>query len=343
MVVVALWLAGVGLKMGEPVLSKVEGSGLILERKGESTPAREGLRLYAGDSLRTPDSVAATISFSPEQTQVRVEPGTDLRIANLGYGKRFDLTLGKIQASVAHQRPFRPMIVRTPHAEARVVGTKFSLTVSTNATRLDVTEGKVRLTQASDRAHVDVAKDQYAIATTNAELTALPQTGSILYESWTNIPGNTINHSLQLRKDSRYPDHPDNRQLLQKFEASPDQGTTVADRFRGYLHPPSTSNYVFTLDTDDDANLWLSPGVDSADAIPVAATAANQETKLLIQQSVPLPLIAGRVYYIEVTRDGGKGSHHLAVYWQLPDGSREIIPGKFLSPVTPKNQKETKP
>src|SRR4030095_1176466 len=109
---------------------------------------------------------------------------TELRILRWAKGKRFDLREGKIEAIVARQRPLRAMLLSTPQAEARVLGTKFTLTVTTNATRLDVTECKVRLASASDGTRVDVPANHYAIAATNVKLAALPKTGSILCEYW---------------------------------------------------------------------------------------------------------------------------------------------------------------
>ena len=75
---------------------------------------------------------------------------------SLSRGKRFALRAGKIEASVARQRPFRPMVIVTPQAEARVLGTHFTLAADTNATTLEVTEGKVKFTRASDGKAVKV-------------------------------------------------------------------------------------------------------------------------------------------------------------------------------------------
>ena len=65
-----------------------------------------------------------------------IEPGTELKVTDLSHGKRFALGLGKLEASVARQRPFRPLVVTTAQAEARVLGTRFTLAATTNATRV---------------------------------------------------------------------------------------------------------------------------------------------------------------------------------------------------------------
>src|SRR6266511_4365830 len=127
--------------------------------------------------------------FGRESTRIDVSAGTELKLASLKRGKRSNLLSGTIQASVARQRPLWPMIVTTPNAEARVLGTRFTLTATTNRTRLDVAEGRVRFTRTSDGAAVKVGVRHYAVVATSTELAALPQTGALLREIWTGIPG----------------------------------------------------------------------------------------------------------------------------------------------------------
>jgi hypothetical protein len=51
-----------------------------------------------------------------------------------------------------------------------------------------------------------------------------------------------------------------------------------------------------------------------------------------LQDVTPVPLQAGRKYYVEVVHESDGGDDQLAVSWQAPGGEPEIIPGKFLSP-----------
>jgi hypothetical protein len=68
------------------------------------------------------------------------------------------------------------MLVVTPVAEARVLGTKFGVLATANATRLDVREGRVRLTRRADGMTTDVSGGQYAVAAPGAPMTAKPLT-----------------------------------------------------------------------------------------------------------------------------------------------------------------------
>src|SRR5262249_35617449 len=153
-------------------------------------------------------------------------------------GKRLELLTGKLEATVARQSLFRPMKVTTPQAEARVLGTRFSLIVADNASRLDVTAGQVRFTRLSDGRSVKVGGNSHSIATANSDLTVLPSTGGILREAWTNVPGTY--HASYLRLHPKYPNNPDISQTLKTFEGPVNAGENYGARYRGFLHPPVT-------------------------------------------------------------------------------------------------------
>jgi len=326
-----------GPTMGESALAEVQGVGLSLERAGQSIPAVAGTRLQTGDLLRTPSNVTAVIGFAPENTRVTLQPGTDFRLASMSRGKRFVLGAGKIEASVARQQPWKPMIFSTAQAEARVLGTKFALTATTNATRLEVTEGKVKLTRMGDDVAVKVPAGYYAVAAAATELAAQPLTGSILREYWTNLPGDYYITFLTSHAD--YPDHPSGQEYLNRFEAPSHWGTNYGARLYGYLHPPKTGDYTFWITAGDGGELWLSPDdkPENKQQIGNADGCAPREwTRLRKQQSSAITLVAGRKYYIEALHKQGKKEDHLAVAWQGQGRAREVIAGEFLSPFTPK-------
>jgi hypothetical protein len=320
---------------GAPALAEIQGTGLTLERGSQTLPAVAGTRLQSGDVLRTPENVTATINFAPEKTRITINPSTELKLVSMSRGKRFALVAGKLEASVARQRLFQPMVLITPQAEARVLGTKFTLTATTNATRLEVTEGKVKLTRISDDTAVKVGAGQYAIAANGVELAALPRTGQIFREIWTHIPGDSWRHLIT---HENYPDRPDGRGYLTNlasFEMPSNWADNYGLRLRGYIHPPKTGDYTFWLAAKDDASLWLTPDEDPANKLQMAhsaGAAAQDWQNNPAQQSATVPLTAGRRYYFEVLFKAGVGDDHLAVAWQRPGGTRELIPGEFLSP-----------
>jgi hypothetical protein len=334
---------------GEPALADVQGIGVILERSGQRLAAGPNLRLQPGDVLitslsnsvvldrpagasawvldRTRTNGRAVIRFLPEQTRIGLLPGTEFRLRSLSRGKSFELVEGKLEASVARQRPFRPMILKTPQAEARVIGTRFTLAVSSNATRLDVTEGLVRFARTSDERSVRVGPDHFAVAAADFELSELPSTGTILREYWTNVPGKFS--TVYLTSSTNYPSRPDGRDFLSSFETDNQQVTNYGARIRGYLLPPATGNYTFQITAADGGELYVSSDDNPDHRQEIAhAEGPNGPTG----KSTPLGLKAGRKYYIEVLQKTGKGSRHLAVSWEGPGRNRETISGEFLSP-----------
>lgn len=76
--------------------------------------------------------------------------------------KTLRLSSGTLAAEVVRQS--QPMLIRTPHAEARVLGTSFKLTVEADATRLEVATGKVRLTRLADGKFLDVLGGRSALS-----------------------------------------------------------------------------------------------------------------------------------------------------------------------------------
>jgi hypothetical protein len=286
------------------------------------------MSLQPGDLIASGPANGTTIQYGKEPTTLHLDGGAELKILPWNRGKQLELRQGKIEATVARQRPFSPMIITTPQAEACVVGTQFSLSTTTNSTRLEVTEGKVRFTRASDGVVVKVGAGNYAVAAPKYELLAQPLTGSILREYWTNLisDSNIMNIAL-LTQDPSFPDHPSGREYLNRFEAPSHWGHNYGARICGFLHPPTTGDYAFWIaNGDDTAELLVSPDEDPE----------NRQQIAYDEESPTVTLTAGRRYYIEARHKHNQGDDHFAVEWQGPGRGREVIPGEFLSPFEPK-------
>lgn len=146
----------------------------------------------------------------------------------------------------------------------------------------------------------------------------------------------------------RYPDHPDRRELLPSFESVPavQNGYYVA-RFRGYLYPPVTGQYRFAVASDDSSQLLLgadnTPASRRVIARVLSYTRQRDWSRTAPQRSEAVFLEAGRAYYIEAVHQQAGGLTHLSVAWEGPNLPLEVIPGKYLSPLTssPKTAGET--
>lgn len=130
-----------------------------------------------------------TLEFPCEATHLELKGGQVLRWIGSQRGKEFDLRPGALQVRAASQPWSRPLRVHTPHANVRVLGTEFSLVASTNSTKLAVQHGRVEPTQSGDGRRIVVGSGQQARVPCGTEMAALPVTGGILCETWTNVPG----------------------------------------------------------------------------------------------------------------------------------------------------------
>jgi len=339
--VVFLWQWWFGPTVGEPMLAEVQGAGVSIERAGQMIPPSDGMQLHAGDVLRVPANGNAAIAYAPEQTRIRLQGETELHLRSWTHGKRFTLSVGKLEVTAAHQRRFRPMVLETPQAEARVLGTEFSLLTTTNATLLQVTEGKVGFTRLSDGRGVQVSAGHYAVAASNYVLTAQPLPGKILREVWLDLPGWTFN---ELIHHPRYPNAPSGLDFPQNFETNTNWPSAFGTRMRAWLLPPVTGTYEFQISGNGQFCLWMSPDDDPLVKVRIGQLFGTRnapgdlppEQAASRQESGPIPLEAGRSYYVEAVHKYLTGEDRLTVTWKRPDGTIEPIPSTSLAPFVPK-------
>jgi ferric-dicitrate binding protein FerR (iron transport regulator) len=147
--------------------------------------------LAAGDAVRAGEGVELVQGHA---TMVLAD-GTRLRAegpAEIGrMGGSIDLSRGAVWAEVAPQPQGQAFSIRTPHAEARVLGTRFRLAAESGSTRLEVREGKVRLTRTSDGRFVDVGAGHFAVAARGTALAARPLAPQVLFaEDFNRLPAN---------------------------------------------------------------------------------------------------------------------------------------------------------
>jgi hypothetical protein len=158
-------------------------------------------------------------------------------------------------------------------------------------------------------------------------------TGFILREVWTEISGTSVN---SLTSDINYPTNPNIRGLLTSFEGPTNWADNYGTRIRGYLYPPADGNYTFWIASDNGSKLWLSTDDDPCNAVQIAyvtiPTNPRAWTTYTSQTSTPKPLLAGHKYYIEALQKEGTGNDNIAVAWQGPGITQQVIDGVYLSP-----------
>jgi ferric-dicitrate binding protein FerR (iron transport regulator) len=195
---VVLWSIRRGERPAVAVVEKVDGRVL---RENQAIAA--GDPLFAAEGLETAPQARAVIRFG-DGTRVELGPGTAIRNLQSIDGKHVQLVRGTLRAQVVKQPAGEPMRIRTPDGEATVLGTTLKLMVDGDrgkGTRLEVEEGKVRLSNLAGKA-VEVPSGHFAIAALKTELVSKPNlvpslaTAAALVEkmppnSWLSLP-NTL-------------------------------------------------------------------------------------------------------------------------------------------------------
>lgn len=115
--------------------------------------------------------------------------------------------------------------------------------------------------------------------------------------------------------------------ILGTWEAPSDIADQFASRLSGTLEVAETGDYRFFIASDDDSALLLGRDGTAASAEVIARVDGwvppGGWTQSPAQMSEAISLQAGERIYLEARHLEGSGGDHLAVGWQLPDGTFE--------------------
>ncbi len=150
--------------------------------------------------------------------------------------------------------------------------------------------------------------------------------GLFLREYWTGISGNSVS---DLTSNPNYPDNPGGSDNLIIFETPTNWADNYGTRVRGYIQPPYSGYYTFWIASDNQSRLWLSSDYNPANITLIATMPdwgrPRDFNKYPSQKSESISLAAGQKYYIEALHKEGAGGDNLAVAWQGPGISRQVI------------------
>lgn len=143
---------------------EAEGDFIVPAQPGQARRrCAPGMELRAGDRLDA-TAVGVTLRFADEATVITVATGTRLALGESPGRREVRLEAGSLDAVVAKQPAGRALVFLTDQAEARVIGTRLSLSTGAAGTRLAVSEGRVRLQSRADGASLEVAAGGAAVA-----------------------------------------------------------------------------------------------------------------------------------------------------------------------------------
>ncbi len=229
-------------------LERVQGEVYILKDAGK-VAARKRDVIAAGEGLETagPDGLAE-VAY-PDGTRVEVREKAVIRgitHADPKGSKRIFVERGTVAAQVAKQPPDRPMVFGTPHGEVRVLGTSLRIAVDKALARVEVEEGKVRVTR-SDGRFVDILAGHFAVVSAGLamaakplpvdEIVLLPQQGRIAGGEWRRVKDAAAFDGGALETVDVY--------------RRPDYGTKVRELSRSWVE------FTFRADADRPYHLWV--------------------------------------------------------------------------------------
>lgn len=164
--VAALLVGAVLLQRGDA--PEPQRIGTIAEASGAtagpgSRPRRlgSGDPVLAGETLTTAAGGGARI-LCADGTALVLEADSEVRMESRADGLLIGLEHGELQAAVTRRTAGAPLRVRTAHAEATILGTRFTLSASPARTALAVEQGLVRFVRLADGAGLDVGAGQSA-------------------------------------------------------------------------------------------------------------------------------------------------------------------------------------
>ncbi len=278
--------------------------------------ARAGDRLGPGASLRTGPG-AATLRY-PDRTTLDLGPESEIALGRQGPSREVRLARGTLGAEVAKLPPGETLLFTTPHAEARVLGTRLARAVDGASTRLEVSEGQVLLSRSGGGAAVEVAAGQFAVTRPGREIVAAPRTGSGLRAEYfdnadlTGLKVTRVDPTVDFRWEKGAP-------------APPVGPETFSVRWTGRVLARSSETWLFHLRSDDGVRLW----VDGKLLIDHWNEKGNTELAGAIALAAWHPVEIRLEYFDQ----GGPASVHLA--WSSPSTPRQVVPREALFPALP--------
>jgi hypothetical protein len=171
-----------------------------------------------------------------------------------------------------------------------------------------------------------------------------------IYEYWLNIGSGTA--VTDLTGNANYPDNPTGSYLVTLFEGPVNWADNYGSRLYGWLYPPQSGDYTFWIASDDLSELWLSTDEDPANATLIASVSGWMDSRDFAGatgvpgttfKSNPIKLEAGQRYYIQALQKEGGGGDNVAVAWQGPGFTQEVLGAGGVGPTPYLPQKAYSP
>ncbi|MGE3809577.1 MAG: FecR domain-containing protein, partial [Gemmataceae bacterium] len=159
-------------------LEEVQGDVFITTDNGEVRAEKGGV-LLPGAKLKTGRAGSMVVLRFRDRSRFELSTDTVVRLLSSDQGepggKQIFLEQGELQAEVTPQPEGYPLILSTPEAVARVVGTRFRSLAVGGSTRIELEEGQLLVTRKRDQQSVAVPSGTFVVADAgNTDLKPVP-------------------------------------------------------------------------------------------------------------------------------------------------------------------------
>ncbi len=287
---------------------------------------KAGLQLFPGDRIEVNDGGSSKLVYA-DKTEVRIHQHSDLKIdTNKSKAKLLAIRTGRVSASVTKQPVGAPMILRTPNAEAVVLGTELTLefTDSLETTRLEVDHGLVAITDMKKQTRIEVPTGHYATVMDNQVPIARPLAPRAVQVAKDYRPGL---RAMYFAGDNL------NEKLFERIEPSisADLGLEASSpaqrqsnfmvRWDGYLQPLFSEKYLITIRADAGVRMYLD------EKLLINAW----ESQRIGDHQAAVNLDASKRHQIRVEYKQPKSGMLIRMVWVSPSQNVEIVPVERLS------------
>lgn len=325
---VALWATRPGGDIAPAGNLSVAGAGVSVLRGAQTLPAKPGTVLLSGDHVRVGDGAHARIDFA-DTTTLALDSRTDVKLLTDGMatsGKRIDLMWGRVTAAVAKQPSGRPMVFTTPNARAVVLGTTLSLEFNADAaaTRLDVSEGLVGISEIGGRTLVEVPAGHFATVAENTRTVARPVATPPATVRKTYRPGLRATYFAGTAFQEQIFERVEpNVHVDLGLQSTPleQRRTDFSVRWQGYLQPRFSEKHLLTLRADAGARVYVD------DKLVIDAWTSER----IGDHQGSVMLDANRRHTLRVEYRQPKAGMLAKLDWVSPSQRPETIPQERLS------------
>ena len=319
---VLVWLAAGGRFSATTAVAVLDGSpaGITIKRGAAELPAAANMELLAGDRITGTEQAAGAIAYR-DGTRVSLKSACDLALLTEKDAKKIGLTAGTVVCRVTPQATGQPLQFVTPQAQVTVVGTQFTLSVTAQATRVEVAQGRVTMQRLADAASVEVAGGEYAVAAPGLPLASLPlglaATGTGLLGAYftdmylKNFKFSRIDAEINFVRAPGEPPEPSMR--WQDYSI----------RWTGQVQPLRSETYTFHVLSDDGARLWVNGQL----------LVDNWTDHNPIEDSGSIALTAGQKYDLKLEYYQHDFGAVTKLFWSSPGTPKQIVPQSCLYPA----------